>query len=266
MSASFLAGDRGERSAAPVEALRRFTRRREPERAPHKTEHCELCSEAIPANHRHLLDLSKRTLLCACQACSLLFSDEGAGGLRYRLIPRRYLALLDFHMTDRQWDELRIPVHMAFLFYSTEAAQVVAFYPSPAGATQSLLDLEGWEELTRSNPLLNDLAPDVEALLIYRVKNARAHYIVPIDACYELVGRIRLSWKGLSGGTEAQETIAAFFQDVRAKSQSVASQAPGEADVAGASLLTNEHISSAAIKSGNFQEISLPAVKGDQDA
>jgi hypothetical protein len=230
MSASFLAGDRGERSGAPIEALRRFARPREPERVPQNVEHCELCSEAIPADHRHLLDLSKRSLLCACQACSLLFTEEGTGGLRYRLVPRRYLALLDFQMTDWQWDELRIPVNMAFLFPSTEAKQVMAFYPSPAGATESLLDLEGWEELVSSNPLLRGLEPDVEALLINRVKDAREHYIVPIDTCYELVGLIRTSWRGLSGGEEAHQAIAAFFQNVRAKAQPVKSQVPMSAE------------------------------------
>jgi len=41
---------------------------------------CELCGEAIPAEHRHLVDLRARTLLCACRGCFLLFASEGAGG------------------------------------------------------------------------------------------------------------------------------------------------------------------------------------------
>jgi hypothetical protein len=221
MPASFFAGDRGNGSAAPIEALRRFARKPEPERSPKEAEHCELCSEIIPARHRHLLDLSKRSLLCACQACSLLFSEEGTGGEKYRLIPDRYLALVDFRMTDQQWDELAIPISMAFIYYSKEAKRPMAFYPSPAGAVECLLDLEGWEALTQGNLILHDMVPDVEALLINRVKQAREHYIVPIDACYQLVGLIRTTWKGLSGGAEAQEAIASFFQDVRAKSQTV---------------------------------------------
>jgi hypothetical protein len=110
---------------------------------------------------------------------------------------------------------------MAFIFRSSGSKHVMAFYPSPAGATESLLDLEGWEMLASSNPVLLDLVPDVEALLINRVKNAREHYIVPIDACYELVGLIRLSWKGLSGGTETWEAIGKFFENIRAKSRPV---------------------------------------------
>lgn len=238
------AGDRGDRSAAPIGALRRFTQKREPEQAPVEVEHCELCSEVIPADHRHLLDLSSRALICSCQACSLLFSDEGSGGTsnasrqrrfastaaqsgetvggrKYRLVPRRYLSLVDFQMTEQQWDELMIPVNMAFIFRSSGSKHVMAFYPSPAGATESLLDLEGWELLTSSNPILDGLDPDVEALLINRVKDAREHYIVPIDACYQLVGLIRMSWKGLSGGSETWEAINGFFEGIRAKSRPV---------------------------------------------
>jgi hypothetical protein len=220
MSASY-AGDRDDSSAAPLGALRRFTRKREPEPAPKALEHCELCSEVIPEDHRHLLDLSSRALICACQPCSLLFSDAGAGGGKYKLVPRSFLALTDFQMTDQQWDELMIPVNMAFIFRSSGSKNVMAFYPSPAGATESLLDLEGWETLTTHNPILNELEPDVEALLINRVKNSREHYIVPIDSCYQLVGLIRMSWKGLSGGTETWEAIGQYFENVRAKSRPV---------------------------------------------
>jgi len=168
-----------------------------------------------------LLDLSSRALVCACQACSLLFSEKGTGGGKYRLVPRRYLSIADFQMTDQQWDELMIPVNMAFIFRSSGSKHVMAFYPSPAGATESLLDLSGWETLMNNNPILKDLESDVEALLINRVQNEREHYIVPIDACYQLVGLIRMSWKGLSGGTETREAITRFFEDIRAKSRPV---------------------------------------------
>ncbi len=159
MSASL--GDRSDRSGAPVSALRRFAQKRSPERAPAQVEHCELCSEVIPSEHRHLLELSSRALICACQACALLFSEEGSGAGKYKLVSRRYLSLLDFQMADQQWDELMIPVNMAFIFRSSGSKHVMAFYPSPAGATESLLDLEGWETLTSSNPILHGLEPDV---------------------------------------------------------------------------------------------------------
>jgi hypothetical protein len=136
-------------------------------------------------------------------------------------VPRRYLALPDFHMTDEQWDELMIPVNMVYIFRSTLAKRAVAFYPSPAGAMESLLSLESWEMLTSNNSILNEMEPDVEALLINRVRSAREHYIVPIDACYQLVGLIRVSWRGLSGGEEVWKAIEQFFADIRAKSQPV---------------------------------------------
>lgn len=218
MSASSLPEDR---AAAPIGALRRFTQKREPGQVPVAVERCELCSEIVPTDHRHLLDLASRTLICACQACALLFSDAGTGGGKYKLVPRRYLSLADFHMSDQQWDELLIPVNMAFLFRSSGSKQVMAFYPSPAGATESLLDLNGWETLLQHNPILQQLELDVEALLINRVRDAREYYTVPIDACYQLVGLIRVSWKGLSGGEEARAAISEFFEEIRGKSQIV---------------------------------------------
>jgi hypothetical protein len=221
MSTSFSSDDREKRTSAPVGALRRFAQKREPEQAAVKLEHCELCSEPIASEHRHLLDLSSRALICSCQACSILFSNEGAGGEKYRLVPRRYLSLTDFQMTDQQWDELMIPVNMAFIFRSSGSKHVMAFYPSPAGATESLLDLAGWEALLHTNPILQELEADVEALLINRVQSACEHYIVPIDACYQLVGLIRVSWKGLSGGVEAREAITQFFAEISAKSRPV---------------------------------------------
>ena len=218
-----------ERSAAPFDILRQFARKREM-RAP--MEQCELCSAGIAPNHRHLLDLSQHTLICVCHPCSILFSDPVAGGGKYRLVPSRYAFLPDFSMTDMQWDELMIPVNMVYIFYSTSENRVMAFYPSPAGAMESTLPLDGWDTLVRSNPIVNDLAPDVEALLVNRVENRggesyREHYIVPIDTCYELVGLIRLKWKGLSGGEEVWKAIAEYFAGLRARSTPISASDVG---------------------------------------
>ena len=184
-------------------------------------EHCDLCSEPIPPEHRHLLDVSTREIMCACRACSILFYEEAASEGKYRLIPDRHLFLEDFEMNDAQWESLRVPVDMAFFFYSTPAERVVAFYPSPMGPTESLLKLSAWEELEGSNPVLKGMERDVEALLVNRVRGAREHFLVPVDECYSLVGLIRMRWRGLSGGREVWEEISRFFEELRERSKTV---------------------------------------------
>lgn len=193
-------------------------------------ERCEMCAAPLFSEHRHMLDLAHRKLLCACQACALLFSPQGANARNYRLIPQRYLALTDFQMSDEQWEELMLPVNMVYLFRSSEFERAMAFYPSPAGATASQLEPEIWQSLLTANPILNELEPDVEALLINRVERERAYYLVPIDLCYRLVGLLRAKWNGLHGGTEVWEAIAAFFAELanKAVSTSVSNQQNGE--------------------------------------
>src|SRR5919206_3200443 len=182
-------------------------------------EHCDLCGEPISSEHRHLLEVSTREIMCVCRPCSILFDSEAASEGRYRLIPDRHLFLEDFEMSDVQWESLRIPVDMAFFFHSTPAEKVVAFYPSPMGPTESLLKLSAWEELERCNPVLKGMEQDVEALLVNRARGAREHFLVPMDECYSLVGLIRTRWRGLSGGQEVWEEIERFFGALAARSR-----------------------------------------------
>jgi len=174
-------------------------------------ESCDLCGEPIATEHRHLLNLENREMLCACRACTVLFDSSAAGGSVRKLIPTRYQYLPDFRLSDAQWESLSIPVHMAFFVRNTAAQRVLALYPSPAGPTESLLTLETWEELERQNAVLRNMEPDVEALLLNRIRDTRDYYIVPIDECYKLVGIIRTYWKGLSGGPEVKLEIDRFF-------------------------------------------------------
>jgi hypothetical protein len=178
-------------------------------------ERCELCAAELPAEHRHLVEPVSRKIVCACRACALLF--EGRRDGRFRLVPDRVQRLDGFSLSDAQWDELRLPINLAFFFRSTPAGRAVAIYPSPAGPTESLLPLEAWHDLEAENPLLGELEPDVEALLVYRVGTARDHYRVPIDECYKLVGILRTQWHGLSGGTEVWKAIGEFFDGLRKK-------------------------------------------------
>jgi Family of unknown function (DUF5947) len=182
-------------------------------------ERCELCGESIAADHRHLLDLSTRQLICACRACALLFDRRAAGGGHYRLVPDRRLALVDFDLDEVAWEELRIPVDMAFFFRDSRSERVVAFYPGPMGATESLLGLDAWDAIEAANPVLRTLEPDVEALLVNRARGARQQWLVPLDDCFSLVGLIRLRWRGLTGGREVWEEIARFFEDLDRRSR-----------------------------------------------
>ena len=144
----------------------------------------------------------------------MLFASPAASAGHYRLVPDRRLRIDDLELSDLAWEELRLPVEMAFFFRSSAEGRVQAFYPSPMGPTESLLGLEAWAELERANPVLATLAPDVEALLVNRVRGARGHWIVPIDECYSLVGLIRTRWRGFTGGSEVWEEIGRFFEEL----------------------------------------------------
>jgi hypothetical protein len=218
-------------------SLRRFAQeeseRTTREAAEAAQEHCEMCSEPIPPEHRHLMDVLSREIMCSCRPCSILFDREAASEGKYRLVPDRRAFLEDFEMSDMQWDSLRIPVDMAFFFYSTPAERVVAFYPSPMGPTESLLRLGTWEELEASNPVLQDMQRDVEALLVNRVRGAREHFLVSMDECYRLIGLIRTNWRGLSGGREVWEEIERFFTELREQSKSIGRESRNSASPKG---------------------------------
>ena len=184
---------------------------------PQPGERCELCGEQISEEHNHLVDLQARSLMCACRGCFLLFTPDGSGGNHFKAVPDRYFAFTDVHLTSSQWDALQIPVSVAFFFLNSTIDRVAAFYPSPAGATESLLSLDVWDDLVGANPELATLLPDVEAILVRtdRETNEIEVYLVPIDACYELVGHLRRLWQGFDGGAEAHEALELFFFGVR---------------------------------------------------
>jgi hypothetical protein len=192
---------------------------------------CELCSLPLAAVHQHLLEIVPNRLLCACDACALLFPGETSEA-KYRRVPRRIRFLADFHLDDSQWDGLLIPINMAFFFQSTPRGRAVALYPSPAGATESLLELEAWNEIVAQNSILQTIEPDVEALLVNRIGRFGDHgptsglteakyFLVPIDECYKLVGVIRANWRGLSGGKKVWDEIDNYFVELKSRSQIV---------------------------------------------
>ena len=196
-----------------------------PEPAAAPAERCEMCATEVPAVHGHVADLDNATLACVCRACYLLFTESGAGGGRYRGVPDRYLADPARPMTAAEWDSLQIPVGLAFFLRSSRSGETHAFYPSPAGATESTLDLAAWARLTAGYPLLAEAQPDTEAVLICRADAGVECYLVPIDACYELAGRMRLHWRGFDGGEQARAAITDFLADVRSRARDLAGQA-----------------------------------------
>jgi hypothetical protein len=184
-------------------------------------ERCELCGTRIDHEHRHVADVQARTLLCACRGCAILLGRPGAGGAHYRLVPERRLVLRALVLDDQRWAALQVPVDLAFFFRSSTAGRVVALYPSPVGATESQLALEAWDDLQAANPVVAELEPDVEALLVRGAGAARECFIVPISDCYELVALIRSRWTGLAGGSEITAEVAQFFDTLRARGEEV---------------------------------------------
>ncbi|MFN7949772.1 MAG: DUF5947 family protein [Blastocatellia bacterium] len=190
--------------------LRRFARSRAP------VEQCDFCNAELAAAHQHLLEPEQRRLHCICRACAILFSSQGE--TKYRRVPERARALPDFQLTDEQWESLLIPISLAFFFRSSAADKIIALYPSPAGPTEAMPDPATWAEIVRANPQLQELEPDVEALLVNRVGSAREYFIAPMDECFRLVGLVRARWRGLSGGAEVWEEIRQFFAELKQRS------------------------------------------------
>lgn len=204
----------------PYDVLARIGNDRAPEPA---GERCEMCADRIAEEHQHVVNVADRQLMCACRACYLLFTDSHAE-LRYRAVPDRYLSFPDFALDRLVWEALQIPVGIAFFFTNSALGNTVAFYPGPAGATESELDMDVWDTIRGADRRVDLLADDVEALLV-RVPDGPEDgelpqpesYLVPIDACYEFVGRLRMLWRGFDGGQQAREFIDGFFDRLAAR-------------------------------------------------
>jgi hypothetical protein len=166
-------------------------------------ERCEFCGVAVPAEHSHVVDIENRRIVCSCRPCWLLFTNPGAAGGKFRSAGDRRERV---ESTEFDTGEFATPVGMAFFIRNSKTGAVSAFFPSPGGATESGLSFDG------DQPALRRLEADIEALLIYQRGSQRECWIVPIDACYELVGRIRRYWRGFDGGLEARREIESFFE------------------------------------------------------
>jgi uncharacterized protein DUF5947 len=227
--------------------LRRFARPA-PEAAAPQADRCELCGETLPERHSHMVETQERVLACACTACALLFTRPGG---RYRTVPDRVRHDPDAGLTAAEWAGLRIPVGIAFFMVNSVLGQVVASYPSPAGATECELDLAEWDRLAAAHPLLRAPEPDVEAILVIAEDDHSIEsrefagregagesrgspvetFLIPVDACYALAGSLRLHWRGFDGGEQARRLLTEFLDDIRGRSRPLEEGAVGGATI-----------------------------------
>ena len=92
--------------------------------------------------------------------------------------------------------------------------------PSATLARSKQLPRVNWALPHRfASPLAGLLEPDVEALLLRRHQGRVECHLVPIDICYELVGRMRLRWQGFDGGAAARADLEEFFAHVRERAR-----------------------------------------------
>ena len=182
---------------------------------------CEMCGEMLGERHGHLVDTGERSLACACRACFLLFTSDGAAGGRYRAVGDRYRYDPAAPLSRAAWSELQIPVALAFFFRNSALGRVVASYPSPAGATECELDLAAWDALAAGHPLLRAMRPDVEAIIAVRGAQAVETFLVPIDVCYMVAGRLRLCWHGFDGGAQVRQLLTDFVSDLRQRASAL---------------------------------------------
>lgn len=199
---------------SPIATLRRFVQQRPAKKV---QERCELCSAPLACEHEHLLELATRNLVCSCNACAILFGNQGVA--RFRRVPRRVCRLDDFAIDDLQWASLEVPIGLAFFSLDSAAGKPTAVFPSPAGPTKSDVPADAWQLIERANPALAEFQSDVEALLVNRTRQARDYYLAPIDLCYELVGLVRVHWRGLSGGKQVWDEIDRFFARLAKRSR-----------------------------------------------
>lgn len=172
---------------------------------------CDLCQRGVPDEHRHMLDLEERRIVCTCEGCWAL----RAGEAQFAPVGHRTIWLEDLVLPEDVWASFGVPIGLAFFMFSSVTSCVVAMYPSPAGATESELHFSDWRRLTELNPVLDELEPDSEALIVNRLADPPLFAIVPIDRAYELVGLIKLHWDGISGGAAVETAVAGYFDGLR---------------------------------------------------
>jgi Family of unknown function (DUF5947) len=168
-------------------------------------ERCDLCSVTIEPDHRHMIHIEDRRIVCVCEPCRALLAGEGP----WRTTGTRVLWLEQLDLRDELWARLAIPIGLAFFLLA--GGRPAAFYPSPAGPTECELDLEAWDDLVAANPVLAGLDPEGETLLVNRLAAPPQYVLAPVDEAYRLVGIVRTAWQGISGGDDVAVAVTEFF-------------------------------------------------------
>ena len=175
---------------------------------------CELCSLPLAEAHRHLYEVASGQIVCACDGCALTF--EGVTEARYRPVPRDSRTVDADVAENIPWEQLALPINLAFFVRDGEDGGISAYYPSPGGITKSTLPFDSLDHVLEGIDVFGSLEPYVEALLVNRLTQKTEVFVVPIDLCYELTGRIRVNWRGFSGGEDVRREMSAFFDRIRA--------------------------------------------------
>ena len=215
---------------SPYDVLTRITSSRSaPEPA---GERCEMCSEPIADEHQHVVNVAARQLMCVCRACYLLFTDTRPSCVTarcrtaiWRFPISRWIAAPGRHCRSRSaW-----PSSSPTPRWGARSPSIPA---RPGRPNPSWTWIPG-TRCSGADSRVDLLADDVEALLV-RVpedgddgETAQPQtYLVPIDACYEFVGRLRMLWRGFDGGQEARAFIDGFFAQIQARSRETPVETP----------------------------------------
>jgi hypothetical protein len=182
-----------------------------------RPERCELCGTPVAARHGHVVDTGHRGLLCSCRACFLLFTRCVSGEVRYRAVPERYLWDPGHPVACLDWRRLDVPAGFAFVL--RRGTRVTAFQPGPAGAVETVLPHDLWADLTAGHPLLAAAEPDVEAIVFRGSDRLTECFLVPVDACYRLVGAVRRFWSGCDGGPEMRARVGELFAEIQRRAR-----------------------------------------------
>jgi hypothetical protein len=168
---------------------------------------CELCAGPLEHEHRHVVEVRARRILCACDPCALLFA--GPSTRRFRTIPEHVRRETPF-TAQEAWDALGL-ADGSFVLFGSGDQRWIAVEPCATGGAERVLDPVRWHAVWTRSELARAVASDVEALIVRRGRQVEA-FAAPVDRCYGLTGAMRRRWHGEDGGADARAALETFFE------------------------------------------------------